>query len=110
MTSGSVRWSLPAFDAPFDKILAVNTVMFWTDPEKSFVARRQLLRSEGRIAVAHQPRGPGATDAISAASGVKIAAQLARAGFSDVRTETLGLKPAVVGVIGINRPSEAAWA
>jgi hypothetical protein len=41
---------------------------------------------------------------------VKIAAQLARAGFSDVRTETLGLKPAVVGVIGINRPSEAAWA
>jgi SAM-dependent methyltransferase len=106
---GSVE-SLPAFEAPFDKILAVNTVMFWNDPEKSFVALRQLLRSEGRIAVAHQPRGPGVTDATSAASGVKIAAQLARAGFSDVRTETLGLRPAVVGVIGINRPPETAWA
>ena len=102
--------SLPAFEAPFDKILAVNTVMFWNDPEKRFVELRQLLRSDGRIAVAHQPRGPGVTDATSAASGSKIAAQLARAGFSGVRTETLRLKPAVVGVIGINRPPQTAWA
>jgi len=106
---GSVE-SLPAFEAPFDKILAVNTVMFWNDPEKRFVELRQLLRSDGRIAVAHQPRGPGVTDATSAASGSKIAAQLARAGFSGVRTETLRLKPAVVGVIGINRPPQTAWA
>lgn len=106
---GSVE-SPPAFEAPFDKILAVNTVMFWNDPEKRFIELRQLLRPDGRIAVAHQPRGPGVTDATSAASGSKIAAQLARAGFSDVRIETLRLKPAVVGVVGINRPPEGAWA
>jgi ubiquinone/menaquinone biosynthesis C-methylase UbiE len=104
---GSVE-SLPAFDAPFDKILAVNTVMFWNDPEKSLEELRHLLRSGGRIAVVHQPRGPGVTDATATASGLKIAGQLARAGFSDVRTQTLQLKPAVVCVIGINPPAARA--
>ncbi len=99
---GSVE-SLPAFEVPFDKILAVNTVMFWKDPDKSLEALRHLLRSGGRIAVVHQPRGPGVTDATAAAKGEQMAAKLARAGFSDVRTETLGLKPAVVCAIGINR-------
>ena len=57
----------------------------------------------GRIAIVHQPRDPGATDETAALRGKEIAAKLARAGFADVRTETLGLKPAVVCVLGINR-------
>lgn len=102
---GSVE-SLPSFEAPFDKILAVNTVMFWDRPDKSLEELRDLLRVGGRIAVVHQPRGPGVTDATAAAKGAEVAARLARAGFSDIRTETLGLKPAVVGGIGVKPPRD----
>lgn len=94
--------ALPPFDAPFDKILAVNATLFWREPEARFEELRHLLRAGGVIAVAHQPRGPGATDEASAAKGPEIAAALARAGFSNVRTETLRLKPAVVCVLGVN--------
>jgi SAM-dependent methyltransferase len=94
--------ALPAFDAPFDKILAVNAVLFWTEPEARFEDLRHLLRPGGLIAVAHQPRGPGATDQTSAARGQEIAAALNRAGFSAVRLETLRLKPAVVCALGVN--------
>jgi ubiquinone/menaquinone biosynthesis C-methylase UbiE len=98
---GSVD-ELPAFDAPFDKILAVNTVLFWAQPDARLAQLRQRLRPGGLIAVAHQPRGPGATDESSAAAGTEIAAALERAGFSPVRLETLGLSPAVVSAIGVN--------
>jgi ubiquinone/menaquinone biosynthesis C-methylase UbiE len=92
--------ALPAFDAPFDKILAVNAVLFWTEPDARFEELRHLLRPGGLIAVAHQPRGPGATDETSATRGREIAAALTRAGFSAVRVETLDLKPAVVCALG----------
>ena len=63
---GSVD-ELPAFDEPFDKILAVNATMFWREPVARLEELRRLLRPGGLIAVAHQPRGPGATDQTSAA-------------------------------------------
>jgi ubiquinone/menaquinone biosynthesis C-methylase UbiE len=98
---GSVD-ALPDFDAPFDKILAVNAVLFWNEPDARLEELRRLLRSGGLIAVAHQPRGPGASDEMSAAKGREIAAVLDRAGFSQVRVETLPLKPAVVCALGVN--------
>ena len=94
--------TLPAFNAPFDKILAVNAALFWTDPDARFQELRRLLRRGGLIAVVHQPREPGSTDATAAASGREIAAALTRAGFAPVRVETLPLKPAVVCVLGVN--------
>jgi SAM-dependent methyltransferase len=94
--------ALPAFDAPFDKILAVNAMLFWTAPGARLEELRRLLRAGGLIAVAHQPRGRGANDETAAAKGREIAAALARAGFSDVRVETLRLKPAVVCAPGVN--------
>jgi ubiquinone/menaquinone biosynthesis C-methylase UbiE len=100
---GSVD-ELPAFDAPFDKILAVNTVLFWAQPDARLAQLRQMLRPGGLIAVAHQARGPGASDESSAAAGREIAAALERAGFSPVRLETLGLSPVVVSAIGVNGP------
>ena len=98
---GSVD-ALPVFDAPFDKILAVNTVLFWDEPDARLEQLRPLLRPAGLIAVAHQPRGPGASDEMAAANGREIAAALLRAGFSEVRVTTLPLKPAVVCVLGVN--------
>jgi len=98
---GSVD-ELPEFDAPFDKILAVNTMLFWSEPVARLAELRRLLRPGGLIAVAHQPRRPGATDETSAAKGREIAAALDRAAFSEVRLETMRLKPAVVCAVGVN--------
>lgn len=98
---GSVD-ALPAFDAPFDKILAVNAHVFWTDPDARLEQLRRLLRPGGLIAIAYQPRGPGASDATAAEKGREIAAALGRAGFSEARLETLRLKPAVVCGLGVN--------
>jgi SAM-dependent methyltransferase len=98
---GSVD-ELPAFDAPFDKILAVNTMLFGSDPVARLAELRRQLRPGGLIAVAYQPRGPGATDETSVAIGREIAAALIRAGFSEVRLETMRLMPAVVCTLGVN--------
>jgi ubiquinone/menaquinone biosynthesis C-methylase UbiE len=98
---GSVD-ELPAFDEPFDKILAVNAMMFWGEPVARLAELRRLLGPGGLIAVAYQPRGPGATDETSAAKGREIAAALIRAGFTEVRLETMRLKPAVVCALGVN--------
>ena len=98
---GSVD-AVPAFDAPFDKLLAVNVYLFWGEPDARLEHLRRLLRPGGLIALAHQPRGPGASDATAAEEGREIAAALGRAGFSEVRVETLRLKPAVVCALGVN--------
>src|SRR3712207_1837319 len=46
---------LPAFDAPFDKVLAVNTMGFGSDPVTRLAELRRLLRPGGQIALAYQP-------------------------------------------------------
>jgi SAM-dependent methyltransferase len=94
---------LPAFDEPFDKILAVNAMLFWREPVARLKKLRRLLRSGGVIAVAHQPRGPEASDEVAAREGRHMEAALLEAGFSEVRRETLALKPAVVCALGVNR-------
>jgi SAM-dependent methyltransferase len=102
---GSVE-ELHAVDEPFDKILAVNAMMFWREPVASLEELRRLLRTGGLIAVAHQPRGPGASDEAAAAEGRHIKAALAEAGFSQLRLETMALKPAVVCALAEN-PEDA---
>jgi SAM-dependent methyltransferase len=93
---------LPAFDAPFDKILAVNALQFWDQPDEPLGELRRVLRNGGRIAIAFQPRGPRATDEAATRRGHKLATALRGAGFSQVRLETLKLKPAVVCALGVN--------
>jgi SAM-dependent methyltransferase len=95
--------SLPPFDAPFDKILAVNVGLFWDRPVKVLGTLRSVLRTGGRLAIAFQPRGPGATDEAATSAGQELVAALGDAGFSQVHLETLGLKPAVVCALGENR-------
>lgn len=98
---GSVD-DLPVFAEPFDKVLAVNAIMFSDRTTDRLRELRRVMRPEGRIAIVHQPRGPGAADASAAAKGEEIAAALTDVGFSDVRVHTMKLKPAVVCVIGQN--------
>src|SRR5688500_18444135 len=65
LTLGTVEQLPPALDGPFDAILAVNSVGFWSDPTERLEELRRRLRSGGRIAVASQPRCPGATRSTS---------------------------------------------
>jgi ubiquinone/menaquinone biosynthesis C-methylase UbiE len=91
--------ALPHFDEPFDAIVAVNTVGFWPDPVARLAELRNRLRRGGRIAVASQPRCPGATAETSREAARSIEHQLAQAGFTVARTQTLDLDPPVVCVI-----------
>lgn len=99
--------SLPAFEAPFDKILAVNVMLFWDQPIELLGELRRVLRTGGRIAIAFQPRGPGATNEAATSTGRELVAALRDAGFSQVRLETLKLKPAVVCVLGVSASGES---
>lgn len=95
---GSVKL-LPDFGGPLDKILAVNSVGFWPDPVARLTELRSMLRAGGEIAIASEPRCPGATRETSARAAGEIASQLREAGFSETRVETLDLEPPVVCVL-----------
>ncbi len=93
---------LPSFEEPLDAILAVNTVGMWPEPVARLAALRALLRPGGRIALVSQPRCPGATAATTVLAGRELTDQLARAGFTDARVETLPLNPPVACVLARN--------
>lgn len=61
--------------------------------------RRRLTPGSGRIAIASQPRCPGATADTTRKAGDDIENLLRRAGFERIRTETLKLDPPVVCVV-----------
>ena len=96
---------LPSFDEPLDAILAVNTVGFWPDPAERLRRLRRLLRPGGRIALASQPRCPGATRDTTVRAAEELQDLLTQAGFTDIRVETLDLDPPVACVLADN-PSE----
>ena len=102
---GSVD-DLPDDDAPFDKVLTVNVTPFWDRPVELLENLRGVLRMGGRIAIAFQPRGPGATDEAATTTGQQLVAALRDAGFAQTRLETLELKPAVVCALGVNPSGE----
>ena len=91
---------LPAFDRPFDKVLAVNNMSMWPDPALRLKDLAGLLHDGGLIAIVSQPRTPGATAQTTAADARGIAGLLSAAGFAAIRVETLDLKPPVACVLG----------
>ena len=91
---------LPAFEEPFDKVLAVNNMGMWREPDERLKELHSLMRSGGRIAIVSQPRCPGATAETTVAAGREIGTRLTGAGFTCIRSDTLALKPPVLCVIG----------
>ncbi len=91
---------LPRFDGTFDKILAVNNVGMWVEPEVRLKELARLLRGGGLIAIVSQPRCPGATAETTAAAARHTLQLLEMAGFGAVRVETLALDPPAACVIG----------
>jgi len=92
---------LPSY-SPLDAVMAVNTVGMWPDPPSRLADLRALLRPGGRIAIASQPRCPGATAETTARAADELRELLLGAGFTDIRVETLDLEPPVACVIATN--------
>jgi SAM-dependent methyltransferase len=89
----------PAVDGPFDAILAVNSLGFWPAPAERLAELRRRLAPGGRIAVASQPRCPGATADTSRGAARDIGDLLRQAGFVRMSTQTLPLSPPVICVL-----------
>jgi cyclopropane fatty-acyl-phospholipid synthase-like methyltransferase len=85
--------ALPEFDGRFDKVLAVNVFMFWPDAVGALARLAALMKHGGTIALTYQPRMQAATSEDTRRGGAQIADRLRAAGFSDVRTEILPMKP-----------------
>ena len=97
----SVEELPPALDGPFNAIFAVNSLGFWTAPAERLEGLRRRLAPGGRIAIASQPRHPGATQDPSLAAR-QIADLLRAAGLTRTSTEILDLDPPVVCVLAAN--------
>jgi ubiquinone/menaquinone biosynthesis C-methylase UbiE len=102
LTKASVDHLPPALGDPFDAILAVNSLGFWPAPAERLGELRRRLRPGGRIAIASQPRCPGATASTSRHAARTIEALLLDAGYTKAGTETLDLDPPVVCVLAVS--------
>jgi SAM-dependent methyltransferase len=98
---GSVE-ALPEFGAPLDKVFAVNSMGFWPEPVARLKELRTLLRPGGVVAIASQPRCPGATSETSVLAAHDIDLALRAAGYPRTRTERLDLEPPVVCVVAVD--------
>jgi len=92
-----------ALGGPFDVILTVNSLGFWPAPTERVSELRRRLRPGGRIAIASQPRCPGATASTSRTAAREITDLLQAAGYTQTRTETLDLDPPAVCILAVNR-------
>jgi SAM-dependent methyltransferase len=99
LTRASVDRLPPDLDGPFDAIVVVNSLGFWPEPTERLPELRRRLRPGGLIAIASQPRCPGATASTSRNAAREIRELLQAAGFTQVRTETLDLDPPVICVL-----------
>jgi SAM-dependent methyltransferase len=97
----------PALDGPFDAILAVNSLGFWPAPAQRLAELRRRLAPAGRMAIASQPRCPGATADTSRGAAREIEDLLRDAGFTQLSTQTLPLSPPVACVLAAS-PAEPA--
>jgi ubiquinone/menaquinone biosynthesis C-methylase UbiE len=97
----------PALDGPFDAILAVNSLGFWPAPGQRLAELRRRLAPGGRLAIASQPRCPGATADTSRHAASEIEALLTEAGFTHLSTKILALSPPVACVIAVSPAPDA---
>ena len=97
--AGRMRLSLGGLDdlgslgGPFDKVYSVNVAMFWADRAGALAAIRRVMRPGALLATTHQPRHPGAKPEDAEAFAQAFSADLALAGFKNIRVERLALAP-----------------
>jgi SAM-dependent methyltransferase len=107
LINASVDQLPPALDGPFDAIFGVNSLGFWPAPADRLADLRRRLAPGGRMAIASQPRCPGATADTSRSAAREIEDLLRDAGFTHLRTETLPLSPPVICVLAASPGPDA---
>lgn len=103
LVQGSVEQLPSALNGPFDAILAVNSLGFWTAPAERLRDLRRRLTPGGRIAIASQPSGQRAKTSTPLDIAREINELFDAAGLTDTRTETLDLDPPVVCVVAVTQ-------
>lgn len=97
-----------ALDGPFGAILAVNALAFWPAPAERLAELRARLAPGGRIAIASQPRCPGATADTSLGAARAIEDLLRAAGFTQLSAHSLPLRPPVACVLATGPASDTS--
>ena len=110
LVSAPVDQIPPAFDGPFDVILAVNSLAFWPAPAERLADLRRRLAPGGRVAIVSQPRCHGATAGTSRSAADEIESLLRGAGFTQMSTQTLPLSPPVICVLAAASAPDAGHA
>jgi SAM-dependent methyltransferase len=100
----------PGLDGPFNAILAVNSHGFWPEPAERLAELRRRLAPGGRLAIASQPRCPGATAGTSRSAAGEIENLLRRAGFTQLSIQILALSPPVICVLATASGPDASYA
>jgi SAM-dependent methyltransferase len=90
---GSAEQLPPLPGAPFDKVFAVNVFMFWKNPTATLRGLRDVMKPGGVIAITFQSRKRAATSDDTRAGAESIAAAMRDAGFVEVQTEVMKMKP-----------------
>jgi ubiquinone/menaquinone biosynthesis C-methylase UbiE len=99
LLTASVDQLPDALDGPFDAILAVNSLGFWPAAAERLAELRGRLAPGGRIAIASQPRCPGATAGTSRSAADEVENLVRSAGYLLTSTETLPLSPPAICVL-----------
>src|SRR5271165_5116256 len=78
--------ALPFESASFDKVFSINSVQFWPNVAAALGEVKRVLRPQGLLAIAIQPRSRGATALTSLRWEAKLRNAFAEAGFEDVHS------------------------
>lgn len=103
LRQGDADDAIPYPDATFDLIFAINAAQFWEQPQAVLAELQRVLKPQGRIAIAIQPRGPTVTEATAQETGQWLMSQLESAGFQAIQLHSRSMQPvSVVCAIGVN--------
>ena len=92
---------LPFEDDRFNKVFAVNSMQFWSNPTAGLQEVRRVLKPGGRVVITIQPMWAKTEEQVQSVAE-KLIRQLKQAGFKQVRLETRQSKPiTTVSGIGI---------
>lgn len=85
--------ALPFEKEAFEKVVAINSLHHWPDPEENLKEARRVLQPHGLIAIVEQPHCAAKNAAeVMRSTGARLAALLEAAGFSGLRLECKSLQ------------------